>query len=119
MSQNQANRQSAASNYQSNTQVNVNCSNCGSNWDNNAAAGFVAGAMVVGTTAAVASAAAHPVSTAVPVAAPPPPPAAPPCNVAPVMVSGAPYYQCGATWYTAGYGNTGVVYVPTQPPQGH
>ena len=30
-------------------------------------------------------------------------PVAPPCDVAPIPVSGVPYYKCGATWYTAGY----------------
>jgi len=41
-------------------------------------------------------------------------PVAPPCDVAPVPVSGVPYYKCGATWYTAGYGSTGVVYMPNK-----
>ncbi len=45
--------------------------------------------------------------------------AAPPCNVAPVPVSGVPYYKCGATWYTAGYGSGGVVYMPVPPPPGY
>jgi hypothetical protein len=50
----------------------------------------------------------------VPAAAPAP--AAPPCNVAPTVVNGASYYNCGSTWYSAGYGNGGVVYVPVAPP---
>src|SRR5262245_3938247 len=33
--------------------------------------------------------------------------------------SGVPYYKCGATWYAAGYANSGVVYVPVPPPQGY
>jgi hypothetical protein len=45
--------------------------------------------------------------------------AAPPCNVAPVPVSVVPYYKCGATWYTAGYGSNGVVYMPVPPPPGY
>jgi hypothetical protein len=46
-------------------------------------------------------------------------PLQPPCNVAPVAVSGAPYYKCGPTWYTAGYGNEGAVYMPVQAPAGY
>jgi hypothetical protein len=36
--------------------------------------------------------------------------------VAPTSVGGVAYYQCGATWYTAGYGGSGVVYMPVPPP---
>jgi hypothetical protein len=64
-------------------------------------------------------AASQPQTTTVVVAAPAPAPVAPPCNVAPVPVSGAPYYKCGATWYTAGYASTGVVYMPVPPPPGY
>jgi hypothetical protein len=39
--------------------------------------------------------------------------------VAPVAVSGASYYKCGATWYTAGYGNGGVSYVQVAAPPGN
>jgi hypothetical protein len=34
-------------------------------------------------------------------------------------VSGVPYYKCGATWYTAGYASSGVVYMPVPPPSGY
>jgi len=27
-------------------------------------------------------------------------------------IQGVTYYQCGSTWYTQAYGNTGVIYVP-------
>jgi hypothetical protein len=120
-SQNQGARQSTATQAQntrastvSNVQGNYqggNCYNC-SNWDNgSAAAGFVAGAAVVGATAAATR------PTTVLAAAPAP--AAPPCNIAPVPVSGVPYYRCGGTWYTAGYASEGVVYMPVAPPPGY
>jgi len=131
-SQNQAARQSTATQIQNNRATAVNnyvdsgnCRNC-SNWDNgDAAAGFVAGAAVVGVMGA-AAAASQPVPTttvvtgAAPAPAPAPAPAAvaPPCDVAPGAISGVPYYKCGATWYTAGYASTGVVYMPVPPPQG-
>src|SRR5438309_3257684 len=133
-SQNQAARQSTATQVQNTRVSTVNnyagsggCHNC-SNWDSgDAAAGFVAGAAVVGVMGAAASQPAPTttvVTVAEPVAPPPPAPAAapapvaPPCNVAPVPISGVPYYKCGATWYTAGYASTGVVYMPVPPPQG-
>jgi hypothetical protein len=88
------------------------CYNC---WDNgDAAAGFVAGAIVGG---AVAAAASQPSTTTAPAA--PLPTVAPPCNVAAIPVSGVPYYKCGATWYTAGYAANGVVYMPVPPPSGY
>ena len=40
-------------------------------------------------------------------------------DVAPVPVDGVPYYKCGSTWYTAGYGSAGVVYMPVPPPAGY
>ena len=133
-SQNQAARQSTATQVQNTRVSTVNnyagsgsCHNC-SNWDSgDAAAGFVAGAAVVGVMGAAVSQPAPTttvVTVAEPVAPPPPAPAAapapvaPPCNVAPVPISGVPYYKCGATWYTAGYASTGVVYMPVPPPQG-
>jgi hypothetical protein len=42
-----------------------------------------------------------------------------PRNVAPIMVSGVPFYKCGATGYTAGYAANGVVYMPVPPPPGY
>jgi hypothetical protein len=107
-------RSSTVTNVQNNAN---NCYNC-SNWDSgSAAAGFVAGAVVAGA----AVAASQPTTTAVVATAPAPAPApvAPPCNVAAVPVSGVPYYKCGATWYTAGYGSNGVVYMPVPPPPGY
>jgi hypothetical protein len=67
------------------------------------------------------AAASQPATTTIVTTAPAPAPApvAPPCNVAPVPVSGVPYYMCGATWYTAGYGSAGVVYMPVPPPPGY
>jgi hypothetical protein len=128
----QSTRSSTVTNVQNNySGGSGSCNNCGGNWDNgDAAAGFVAGALVVGTVAAVASApptttvvapAPAPTTTVV-VAAPapaPPAPVAPPCNVAPIPVSGVPYYKCGPTWYTAGYASSGVVYMPVPPPPGY
>jgi hypothetical protein len=55
------------------------------------------------------------VSNSTPVAAAPAA-VAPPCSVAPTNVSGVEYYQCGSTWYTAGYSGGGVVYMPVAPP---
>ena len=116
--------QSTHSSTVTNVQNNYSggCSNC-SDWDSgDAAAGFVVGALVGG---AVVAAASQPTTTTVVAAAPapaPPPPAAavaPPCNVAPIPVSGVPYYQCGTTWYTAGYASSGVVYMPVPPPPGY
>jgi hypothetical protein len=78
----------------------------------NAAAGFVAGAMVVGAATAVTTP--PPAPTTV-VAAP----VAPPCNVAPIAVKDVPYYKCGATWYATGYGSSGVVYTQVPPPPGY
>jgi hypothetical protein len=108
----QSTRSSTVTNVQSNYYGGGGgCYNC---WDSgDAAAGFVAGAVVAGTMAA----ASQPYAAAAP--APAPAPAAPPCNVAPVPVSGVPYYKCGATWYTAGYASTGVVYMPVPPPPGY
>ena len=60
-----------------------------------------------------------PPTTVVTRPAPAPAAVAPPCNVAPVPVSGVPYYKCGATWYTAGYASSGVVYMPVPPPPGY
>jgi hypothetical protein len=121
----QSTRSSTVTNVQSNYyggSGSGGCYNC-SNWDSgDAAAGFVAGAIVGG---AVVAAASKPATTTVvtmaPAPAPPPPPApvAPPCNVAPIPVSGSPYYKCGATWYTAGYASVGVVYMPVPPPPGY
>ena len=112
----QSTRSSTVTNVQSNTYYGGGgCYNC-SDWDSgDAAAGFVVGAMV----GAAAASASQPQTTTVVVAAPAPAPVAPPCNVAPVPVSGAPYYKCGATWYTAGYASTGVVYMPVPPPPGY
>jgi len=103
-------------NTRSQTVQNVqgNASGCYNCWDNgDAAAGFVAGAVVAGTVAAASR------PTTVVTQAPAPAPVAPPCNVAPIPVSGVPYYKCGATWYTAGYGSAGVVYMPVAPPPGY
>jgi hypothetical protein len=69
--------------------------------------------------AATAATTPPPAPTAVVVAAPAPAPVGPPCNVAPVAVKDVSYYQCGATWYAAGYGSSGVVYMPVQPPPGY
>jgi hypothetical protein len=125
-SSNQSNRQSAASSNQSNRQTSVSntqnnyygnsgsCSNC---WDGGAvAAGVVAGAVVAGAAASAAAASQPAPTTYVNQA---PQQVAPPCNVAPMPVSGVPYYKCGATWYTAGYGSAGVVYMPVPPPPGY
>ena len=103
------------SNYQANYYGGSGCYNCG--WDSgDAAAGFVVGAVVGG---AVVAASQPKTTTVATTAAPAPAPAAPPCNVAPVPVSGVPYYKCGARWYTAGYGSGGVVYMPVPPPPGY
>ncbi|WP_087648865.1 hypothetical protein [Caballeronia choica] len=103
-------RASTVSNVQNNYDDCHNCSN--SDWDGgSAAAGFVAGAVVMG--AAAAATAPH----AVPVAAPAP--VAPPCNVAPVAVGEVAYYRCGSTWYAAGYASSGVVYTPVPAPPGY
>jgi hypothetical protein len=92
------------------------CYNC---WDNgDAAAGFVAGAIVGGAVAAASQPTTTVVTTTAPAAAPPAT-VPPPCNVAPIPVSGVPYYKCGATWYTAGYAANGVVYMPVPPPPGY
>jgi hypothetical protein len=109
--------QSTRSQTVQNVQANYSaCYNC-NNWDSgDVAAGFVAGAVVAGAAAAAAS---QPATTTVVTTAPAPAPVAPPCNVAPVPVGGVPYYKCGATWYTAGYGSTGVVYMPVPPPPGY
>jgi hypothetical protein len=113
-------RSSTVTNVQSNYQGDGGCNNCSNNWDSgDAAAGFVAGAIVGGVVVAAASTP-PPTTTAVTTApAPPPAPVAPPCNVAPIPVSGVPYYKCGATWYTAGYASSGVVYMPVPPPPGY
>jgi hypothetical protein len=107
----QASRQTSVSNTQTNYYGGSGgCYNC-SNWDgSSAAAGFVAGAVVAGAAAS----ASQPHTTA-----PAPAPVAPPCNIAPIPVSGVPYYKCGPTWYTAGYGSNGVVYMPVPPPPGY
>ena len=40
-----------------------------------------------------------------------------PCNNPNVTeIQGVTYYQCGSTWYTQAYGNTGVIYMPVPPP---
>ncbi|AXF11193.1 hypothetical protein CUJ91_25215 [Paraburkholderia graminis] len=107
-------RANTVSNVQSN--YHGDCNNCSnSDWDGGSAAvGFVAGAMVVGATAA---ATAPPPATAAVVAAPAP--VAPPCNVAPIAVNEVPYYKCGATWFATGYGSGGVVYTQVPPPPGY
>jgi len=112
----QSSRQDAASGRQSNRQDAANdyygsggCHNC---WDGAAvAAGVVAGAVVAGAAASASQPTTY-VNQA-------PQQVAPPCNVAPIPVSGVPYYKCGATWFTAGYGSAGVVYMPVPPPQGY
>jgi len=110
-SSNQSNRQNSVSNTQNNYYGSSGCSNC---WDGAAvAAGVVAGAVVVGAAAA----ASQPAPTTYVNQAPQQ--VAPPCNVAPIPVSGVPYYKCGATWFTAGYGSAGVVYMPVAPPPGY
>jgi hypothetical protein len=113
MNSNQGQRQDAMSSNQNNRQNsysnnNDGCNNC---WDSGAvAAGVVAGAVAAG--AAISASQPTYVNQA-------PQQAAPPCNVAPVAVSGVPYYKCGATWYTAGYGSAGVVYMPVAAPAGY
>ena len=77
------------------------------------AAGVAAGAVVAGAAAS----AAQPAPTTYVNQAPQQ--VQPPCNVAPIPVSGVPYYKCGATWFTAGYGSAGVVYMPVPPPAGY
>jgi hypothetical protein len=112
----QGSRQDAAGDRQSNRQDSYSssgdsCNNC---WDGAAvAAGVAAGAIVAGAAAS----AAQPAPTTYVNQAPQQ--VAPPCNVAPIAVSGVPYYKCGATWYTAGYGSAGVVYMPVPPPPGN
>lgn len=118
MSSNQANRQSTASSNQSNRQNSVSntqnnyygSSGCNDCWDGSGAvaAGVIAGAVVAGAAASQPTY----VNQA-------PQQVAPPCNVAPIPVSGVPYYKCGATWFTAGYGSAGVVYMPVAPPPGY
>ncbi len=107
--------QNTRANTVSNVQNNYHgdCNYCfNSDWDGGSAAvGFVAGAMVVGATAA---ATAPPPATAAVVAAPAP--VAPPCNVAPIAVNEVPYYKCGATWFATGYGSGGVVYTSSATP---
>ena len=44
--------------------------------------------------------------------------AALPCRASAVDVGGTLYYKCPDAWYARGYGATGVVYVPVQPPPG-
>lgn len=41
-----------------------------------------------------------------------------PCRAAALDVGGVLYYKCPDAWYARGYGPTGVVYVPVQPPPG-
>lgn len=110
-SSNQSNRQNSVSNTQNNYYGSSGCNDC---WDGAAvAAGIAAGAIVAGAAAS----ASQPATTTYVQQAPAP--VAPPCNVAPIPVSGVPYYRCGATWYTAGYGSAGVVYMPVPPPPGY
>lgn len=110
----QSGRQDAAGSRQSNRQDAANdyygsggCHDC---WDGSGAlaAGVIAGAVVAGAAASQPTY----VNQA-------PQQVAPPCNVAPIPVSGVPYYKCGATWFTAGYGSAGVVYMPVPPPAGY
>ncbi|HYI86495.1 MAG TPA: hypothetical protein VEX61_05310 [Burkholderiales bacterium] len=70
-------------------------------WDNGQAAARIAAAAAVSQAAAAANAQ-----------------AVMPCNVAPVTVSGAPYYRCADSWYTPGYAGDGVVYMPVPAPAG-
>jgi hypothetical protein len=42
-----------------------------------------------------------------------------PCSGATVIVNGAPYYQCGSTWYSSGYMSGTVVYTVSGPPPGY
>jgi hypothetical protein len=39
-----------------------------------------------------------------------------PCNPNTTVVNGVTYYQCGSSWYTQAYGNTGVIYMPVPAP---
>ena len=129
--QNQAQRQGTASQNQAARQGNYygssgGCGNNCSNWDSgDAAAGLAVGALVGGAVVAGHEPASHDDSRRTSARAarqlprPPPHPVAPPCNVAPIPVSGVPYYKCGPTWYTAGYGSMGVVYMPVPPPPGY
>jgi hypothetical protein len=34
----------------------------------------------------------------------------------PVYVGGAPYYQCGGTWYSPAYQGSNVTYIVVNPP---
>jgi hypothetical protein len=74
----------------------------------------VAGAVVGG--AVVAATTPDTATTTVVATAPATVTAAPPCNVAPTAINGVTYYNCGSTWYAAGYGGDGLVYVPVPPP---
>lgn len=42
-----------------------------------------------------------------------------PCGAAAVTVNGAPYYKCGALWYTPGLTSTGIAYTQVAPPPGY
>jgi hypothetical protein len=124
-SQNQADRQAAAQAAQSDRQAAASDMHehyhDDDDWDNGAA--FVGGAIVGGAmVAATTPPTYYPSTTYVTTeAAPAPTPAyvRPPCNVAPIEVSGVPYYNCGKTWYTEGYASSGPVYMPVPPPPGH
>ena len=118
MSENQSNRQKTAKNMQGNYNgggdtYNYNyggggCYNCG--WDNgDAAAGFVAGAIVGG--AVVAASTPTTTTTVVNTA-----PAGLPCTPNTAVYKGVTYYQCGTTWYEQAYGSNGVIYMPVPPP---
>jgi hypothetical protein len=127
-SENQADRQAAAQSAQSNRQAMASEAHehyhDDDDWDNGGA--FIGGALVGGAMVAASrpATAYYPPTTTTyvtnePAPAPAPAYVPPPCNVAPIEVSGVPYYNCGKTWYTEGYASNGPVYMPVPPPPGY
>jgi hypothetical protein len=104
MSGNQQNRQNAYSN----------------NWDSYHGGGYYGGAVAAGAIGAAAGyAAGAATGYAAGTAGAPGYATTLPCTPSVVVVGGANYYQCGASWYAQAYSGEGVTYVPVQPPDGY
>ena len=120
-SQNMDNRQDAVQHsggYYGGRYYNGNSSS-NDDWDDGEVVAVAIGAAAVGAAVGRATASQSSSSSTTTVyTAPPSATGGLPCTPNMSVFNGVSYYQCGTSWYTQAYGNTGVMYIPVPPP-GH
>ena len=89
-------------------------------WDDGEVAAVAIGSAAVGAMAGYAAGTSDTTTSTVVYTSPPPAGyTSLPCTPGVIVVSGVTYYQCGSSWYTQAYGNSGVTYMPVPPPAGY